>query len=268
MVLLKHIFHSYAIDLVRYILFAGGAYLVFYIWKREKFLHIKIQSKFPDRQNMLREVMYSLLTFVVFSTTGAIIFWLATHGHTKVYKDIHAHSIAYLVFSAVAFIVLHDAYFYWTHRFMHWRVVYKYVHRVHHLSTNPTPWAAFAFHPLEAVVEVGILLIMVFLIPLHPLAIFIWVIYMTVLNVMGHVGFEILPKGFTSHIATHWHNTSVHHNMHHRYVRCNYGLYFNLWDQWMGTNHDSYHEEFEQVKAKQNVNSAYAATPLEVHAEI
>jgi len=38
--------------------------------------------------------------------------------------------------------------------------------------------------------------------------------------------------------------------MHHRYVTCNYGLYFNIWDRIMGTNHQRYHEEFEATVAR------------------
>ena len=247
---IQHIIILYALIVLRYILFAGSAYLLFYVWKREKFLRIKIQSKFPDRINISREVFFSLCSMAVFAGAGGLIFYLRNHGYTRIYLNIHAHSIGYLFLSSAIFIMAHDTYFYWTHRFMHWRVIYKYVHRIHHLSTNPTPWAAFAFHPLESVIEVGILPIMVFLIPLHPLAIFIWVLYMTALNVMGHLGFEIFPSGFTRHSITRWHNTSVHHNMHHHYVRCNYGLYFNIWDRLIGTNHERYDDEFEKVKTQ------------------
>ncbi|MGL1488967.1 sterol desaturase family protein, partial [Vibrio parahaemolyticus] len=45
---------------------------------------------------------------------------------------------------------------------MHNKRIFKYVHLVHHHSTNPSPWAAYAFHPLEAVVEVGITVIFYF----------------------------------------------------------------------------------------------------------
>ena len=37
--------------------------------------------------------------------------------------------------------------------------------------------------------------------------------------------------------------------MHHRFVRCNYGLYYNVWDRLMGTNHERYEDEFDRVKA-------------------
>jgi len=46
---------------------------------------------------------------------------------------------------------------------MHHKKLFRWFHLVHHQSTNPSPWAAYAFHPLEAVVEAGI--IAVFFLP-------------------------------------------------------------------------------------------------------
>lgn len=123
---------------------------------------------------------------------------------------------------------------------MHTRRLFPIMHRVHHLSHNPTPWAAFAFHPTEAVVQAIVFPIVALFMPLHPLTALVWLIYMTTLNVLGHLGFEILPRGFVRNWWTRWHNTSVHHNMHHRHVNCNYGLYFNIWDRLMKTNHPRY----------------------------
>ena len=238
----------YVLLLLRYVMFAGIAFFIFYVWKREKFLRLKIQTRFPDSANIRRELLYSLLSLSIFALVGLMVFVLRKAGYTKMYWDFHAHSGWYFVFSVLVFVALHDTYFYWAHRLMHWDRIYKYVHRIHHLSTNPTPWAAFCFHPIEAMMEVAILPIMVFLMPVHPLAIFAWVMYMTLMNVIGHLGFEIFPRGFTTATLSRWHNTSVHHNMHHRFVRCNYGLYFNIWDNIMGTNHAHYSDEFEKVK--------------------
>ena len=53
--------------------------------------------------------------------------------------------------------LMHRRAFYWMHRFMHLPGIFKAVHKVHHLSHNPSPWAAFSFHPLEAIIEAGIL---------------------------------------------------------------------------------------------------------------
>ena len=130
---------------------------------------------------------------------------------------------------------------------MHHKRIYPYVHLIHHKSFNPTPWATFSFHPIEAVMQFAIVPIMVFVMPLHPLAILAWSMYQLMLNVGGHTGYEFFRSGFTQRIHTLWSNTATHHTMHHKHVTCNYGLYFNIWDRIMGTNHARYHEEFEQV---------------------
>jgi sterol desaturase/sphingolipid hydroxylase (fatty acid hydroxylase superfamily) len=171
-------------------------------------------------------------------------------GYTKLYHDFSEYGWGYFIFSTVAFIFIHDAYFYFTHRLMHHPKLFKHVHKVHHMSNNPTPWAAFSFHPLEALVEFGIIPIMVFLIPLYPAAILIFAVYMVTLNVLGHLGFEIFPKGFTQHKLLGLHNTSTHHNMHHKYVNCNYGLFFNIWDRLMRTNNAKYNSTFEEVASR------------------
>jgi sterol desaturase/sphingolipid hydroxylase (fatty acid hydroxylase superfamily) len=168
----------------------------------------------------------------------------ARRGHTRIYFHLRDHSLFYFVASILFIILLHDTYFYWTHRLMHWKRIFRYVHRVHHLSHNPTPLAAFAFHPLEAVIEAGIMPLVAWVIPAHPLALAISGLYMILMNVMGHLGYELFPKSFVRNKWLNWQNTSTHHNMHHHYSKHNYGLYFNWWDRLMGTNHPRYREEF------------------------
>ncbi len=248
-IVLKYV-RSFSVLSLRYLAFAGSLFLLFYIWKKREWFRFKIQQKFPENKRIVHEVVYSFLSIGIFSIVGTTLFILRKKGYTQMYLDFEAHSLAYFVFSVIAFIVIHDTYFYFTHRFMHWKKIYRYVHKIHHDSTNPTPWAAFAFHPIEAVIEVGIVPLMVFLMPIHPLALLIWVLYQTGMNVLGHLGFELFPAGFTEGRISKWHNTSVHHNMHHKYVNSNYGLYYNFWDRIMGTNHVRYSEEFEQVKAR------------------
>ncbi len=235
---------------LRYVLFAGVAYLFFYVWRKRAWLSRKIQQKYPERKRILFEIKYSFSSLAIFASLALFIRWATKAGYTQVYSDFNEHSWAYFAFTVVAFIVIHDAYFYWTHRTMHHPKLFKHVHKVHHMSNNPTPWAAFSFHPLEALVEFGIIPIMVFIMPLHPIAIVIFALYMVLLNVMGHLGYEIFPKGFTQHKLFGLHNTSTHHNMHHKHVNCNYSLYFNIWDKLMGTNHAKYHSTFDEVASR------------------
>lgn len=248
----KFVIDSAAISILfkltfRYLLFTGVAYFFFYIWRKKRYWASKIQQRYPDNKHILREILYSVTTILIFGVVVIAVSWAGFHGYTGFYKNISDRGWPYLILSIVLMIILHDTYFYWTHRLMHWKPLFKLVHRTHHLSTNPTPFAAYAFHPIEAFVEIGIIPLIVFIMPYHGVAILVFSIYTLLLNVMGHIGYELFPKGFASHWLFKWHNTSTHHNMHHRLVKCNYGLYFNFWDRIMGTNHPDYEKTYEKV---------------------
>jgi sterol desaturase/sphingolipid hydroxylase (fatty acid hydroxylase superfamily) len=136
---------------------------------------------------------------------------------------------------------------------MHHPSIYRWVHKVHHLSTNPSPWAAMAFHPIEAVIEAGIIVVVVLMFPVHPLAIGIFLLFMMVYNVYGHLGYELYPAGFAHSKIGRWINTSVNHNQHHQHFKGNYGLYFLFWDRLMGTIRPDYEERFEELRHKKNI---------------
>jgi len=258
---------EYVMHFVRYFVIAGGAYLAFYIWFRRRMIGRKIQAAFPASAEMRREVAYSLLSFLVFCGSGILTATLYRLGWTKLYHHFSDHGWPYFWFSLGAMIFLHDTWFYWTHRLMHWRPLFPIFHRVHHLSHNPTPWAAFSFDPLEAVVQAVIFPLAALVLPMHPLVALLWLLYMTLMNVFGHLGFEILPSWFLRNRFLRWYNTSVHHNMHHRYVHCNYGLYFNIWDRLMGTNHPRYEQEYERVCATPDREIPAAVTADELPPE-
>ncbi|WP_061250049.1 sterol desaturase family protein [Leptospira alstonii] len=240
----------WGILLIRYLLFAGIVFLVVWIFLGKKLSHKLIQGKKPEKEKIIHEVKYSLITFLIFALSGVFIAWSHIQGYNLIYENVDDYGFGYLIFSVFALIFLHDTYFYWTHRMMHHKFFFKHFHLVHHKSTNPSPWAAFSFHPLEAIVEAGILPIVSFVFPLNPAAIFVFLVYMTSLNVLGHLSYELFPSRFLKNKYTNWHNTSTHHNVHHKYFNCNYSLYFNFWDRIMGTNHDKYREIFEEVASR------------------
>lgn len=240
-------FVIFSVLLLRYVAFAGVAYLIFYVWKKRDWFHRKIQQKFPEQRRVIYEMRYSISSFMIIGGLATMMGILAKYDMTAIYTDIAEYGWAYFVFSTLLAIFIHDTYFYWSHRAMHHPKLFKHVHKVHHMSHNPTPWAAFSFHPIEAVVEFGFVPFMIVLLPLHPAALLIFSLYMMTMNVMGHVGFEIFPKWFSNSWLFIFHNTSTHHNMHHKFVQCNYGLYFNIWDRLMKTNHAKYKEHFDTV---------------------
>lgn len=208
---------------------------------------MKIQQKFPGREHVIREAKYSFFTVIIFGLVILPVMWATRERYTLVYYPINKYGYAYYFFSIVLMIVVHDAYYYWTHRLLHWKNIFKYVHKTHHLSLNPTPFSAYALHPVEALINVSIIPLIVFTIPYHVSAITVFSAYTLMMNVGGHMGHEFFPKGFATNKWFKWHNTATHHNMHHRYVKYNFGIYFNFWDRVMKTNHPKYEDHFEQV---------------------
>lgn len=246
---------SSLIIFLRYALFAGLAYGIFYWWRKAAYQNRKIQAKSPKWQRIKDEISHSAVSAVIFALTGFGIYGLKLLGWSKVYTDIHAFGIGYLFLSFGVLVVLHDTYFYWIHRWMHYPRLFKIFHLVHHKSNNPTPWASLAFHPLEAFVEIAIVPLLVLIIPFHPIVLLAFATWSLAWNVIGHLGFELFPAGWVDHPILKWMNTSTHHNLHHHYATGNYGLYFNWWDHWMGTNHPAYEDTYRKLTQARGTSS-------------
>lgn len=230
-----------------YGLIAGLAWLLGYVVFRRRWAQRKIIPEFPDRAELRREIRYSGLTLLIYSVVAVATFWAAQQGWTQIYWRLDAHGAIWFWASVVLTVVLHDTYFYWTHRLMHHRALFRWFHRTHHRSHNPSPWAAYAFDPLEAFVQAGIFPLALCLYPLHPLAFGLFMIWQIIHNVLGHNGYEIYPRWLMDSWLGKILNTPTNHVMHHEFQRGNYGLYFNVWDRLMGTNHECYEARFREV---------------------
>ncbi len=243
------IFFSFLASSGRYLIFSGGAFLLYYIFKKSSWLHLKIQQRFPKQAQLLGELKYSFSTIIIFTAYGILMFFLKkNYGITgNLYTNVSDHGTAYFIFSILVLIVMHDTYFYWTHRLMHHPRVFRYVHKVHHYSTNPTPLAVYSFHPLEALVNGGFAYFALFTIPVHLGALITFLLLFIFTDILLHLGYEIFPKSWTKHPLLKYINASTHHNMHHQYFKGNYGLYFNVWDRLMNTQNPDYDRRFEEV---------------------
>jgi sterol desaturase/sphingolipid hydroxylase (fatty acid hydroxylase superfamily) len=234
-----------------YFFVAGIAFVLFYILLKNRVGYKKIQPKHPGKEDYFREIIYSVVTILIFALVPLCMLHIpAIARTTTLYMDMDKYGKLYFFLAFPLHFIIHDTYFYWTHRLMHHKKLFKIFHLIHHRSTNPSPWAAYAFHPLEAIVEAGIFVVFLYTIPVHPLHMIIFFFLMIVYNVYGHLGYELYPKGFNRHWLGKWINTSVNHNQHHQYFKGNYGLYFTFWDRVMKTIREDYDARFEEVTSK------------------
>ena len=104
-----------------------------------------------DRQ-IRREIAWSLASALIYGAPAGLLAWgWQEHGWTRVYADVNAYPLWWLPASVFVYLLLHDTWFYWTHRWMHRPALFRIAHAVHHASRPPTAWAAMSFHPWEAV---------------------------------------------------------------------------------------------------------------------
>ena len=159
--------HILLSDAMRYFLAAGIAAAVVLWWAPAWLCRRQIQDRRPVRADLVREITASSLTVLIFSLNGFGIYLGMQAGLMHVYLDVHQHGLLWLLASLPMLLLAHDTYFYWLHRGMHHRWLYRRVHRLHHRSVTPTPFAAYAFHPLEALLEAAFLPLFLLLFPVH-----------------------------------------------------------------------------------------------------
>jgi lathosterol oxidase len=196
-----------------------------------------------------REIGWSLASAGIYGIPAGIVAWgWQDRGWTRIYTDAHAHSLWWMPLSVAAFLLAHDAWFYWTHRMMHRPWAFRKMHAVHHASRPPTAWAAMSFHPWEALTGAVVIPALVFLIPIHVAMLGLVLAIMTLMGVTNHMGWELFPRSLVHGRAGGWLITATHHHRHHSDYRCNYGLYFRFWDRLCGT--DQGLGEFKMQKTK------------------
>ena len=182
------------------------------------------------------ERRWSLVAALIYALPAALAFWTwKEFGWTRVYLDVRAYPLWYLPASAATYLLVHDAWFYWTHRAMHSRTLFARMHKVHHDSRPPTAWAAMSFHWTESLSGAVLFPLLVYLVPIHVGALGAVLAIATLFGVTNHLGWEIFPSRLVNGTFGRIVITASHHHRHHKDYGANFGLYFRFWDYLCGT---------------------------------
>lgn len=237
---------AFAIQVARYLLVAVPAHLL--VTSRPRWLSERaIATTPPGREQALRDLGLSFLSMALFGGVAVVVGLLRREGVVSLDAS---DSTAWTAAVVVLMLIGHDAWFYATHRLLHAKALFPFFHRAHHLSRDPSPLTAFAFHPAEAIVQATYVVLVLVLVPVPRAAIFWFQTVAFLINVYGHLGVELLPARFRHSWWFGVLNTTTHHHQHHRSFTHNYGLYFQWWDRLFGTNHPAYAETFEANAAR------------------
>lgn len=164
-----------------------------------------------------------LLSVVNQAISVPLIYYVTPHCITQASRSVHLlHPMVLL--QLLFYVVSTDCWFYWVHRLMHMnKTLFRHVHYLHHEWVYPMAIRTIYTHPVEHLLgNVGSIVIGPYLWPGSRGLIYLWVIGATASSVFAHCG-TILP--FFS---------SVTHDLHHRYLTCNYGV-LSISDRLYGT---------------------------------
>lgn len=183
-----------------------------------------------------KEIGWSLLSAAIYGVPAGIVLWgWQHHGWTRITADWSAYPLWYVPLSVFAYLFVQDAWFYWTHRWMHTPRAFRLAHAVHHQSRPPTAWTAMSFHPIEAFTGAIVVPLLVFVVPIHIVMLGLVLTIATVMGVTNHMGWEMFPRWLVHSPVGDWMISASHHERHHEDYQCNFGLYFRWWDKACGT---------------------------------
>ena len=199
----------------------------------------------PNRIYGLSKVLHNM-----FYTILGIIQWTLVEGaFIHLYKSgklpyVDATQTPRILFQTLVLSILlppfRDVHFYFAHRFIHTRPLYKYVHSLHHRNTDTEPFSGLAMHPVEHMyyftcyapsLVLPLLLGEAFV--LSPFLVFWMGVHLVISPAASHSGYE-------DHFSA-----DLHHYLHHRYCECNYSAGINF-DAIFGT----YKASLVEVKPK------------------
>jgi lathosterol oxidase len=131
----------------------------------------------------------------------------------------------------VALIMVMDILMYAGHATVHLRVLFPWVHRLHHVFADARPITLFALHPLEAI---GFGAMWLVVLAVHPFTVWslgAYAVLNLVFGILGHLGVEPLPPAVRRHVIFRWVATPAMHVGHHVDPRYNLGFYTTVWDR-------------------------------------
>ena len=229
----------WARNLVILLVVAGGLHLALWVFKiqgDEERYDMRPMAKgartffFKDqvKDNIFLSVGPSLLFWSLYE---CLIWWGFANGYITMITQ--AENPVYFALLILVIPIYAGLYFYWHHRALHTPFLYRHVHSWHNKNVNTGPWSGLAMHPAEQLILFSDVLIF-FLIPSHPVLVLFIMFHHGIGAPTSHAGFERLKLSKKAGIEV----GDFFHQLHHRFVDCNFGTYETPWDRWFGTFHD------------------------------
>jgi ring-1,2-phenylacetyl-CoA epoxidase subunit PaaE len=228
------------------------AYMIFWVLFSKKLSNRKIQlSKRAGWSQIKSEIGATLLSFIGGTAFTLLILSLKDIGLTKFYVEFGKYGLWYELLTLITMLAISDTWFYWSHRAMHHRSIYKYVHALHHKSLDVNPFTSTSFHVIEALWLTVWILPLALVMPISMTALGLMQVIGSFNNLKSHLGYELFPnffKGTPFNMLV----TATNHSLHHTQYNGNYALFFRFWDIVCGTELIATESTFNEILQRKN----------------
>ncbi len=189
----------------------------------------KLQKKHTDEPTTVKKG----LLFVTLNSLASLVLSFALW---PVYR-VRLHDglwppIWVIALQLVSFLLIDDLLFYFSHRALHTRWLYRHVHAWHHRYHAPYALLGAVMHPVEYLIISSIVVVTPLLLGMHVGVFWLCVILRQWGNAEFHAGVEG-PWSLLSKLPGA--GGVRHHDRHHEKVRGNYSSLFSYLDRWLGT---------------------------------
>ena len=241
----------YLRNVVLLLLVAGALHLRLYI-KQAQGIRFKYTDKWlaaNDRKfsfgNQTRDnIFWSLVSgCIVWTAYEALTLW-AFSNHIIPYLDMRQYPI-YAVLLTLAVVYFRYFHFYFIHRLIHWKPLYKLCHYLHHKNINVGPWSGLSMHPIEHIFYFSCVFFN-WIVPSSPFHAIFNLLHAGISPAVGHAGFHRMVVNGDTSVSS----DSYFHYLHHRLFTVNFGVEVLPLDWWFKTQHDGSPESLARIRGR------------------
>lgn len=179
-------------------------------WSKRKFS----QETWRTTKQLLHNIFYSTLGILQWTAWEAGFLHLYATGKLPFVSNTEAFTspgnIARMLFWTAVIPVFRSTHFYFAHRLIHTRFLYKYVHCLHHRNTDIEPFSGICMHPIEHLYYFSCV---------GPSLYFLMSPFHMLWNGMHSL---LSPAASHSGWEDHFQSDQFHY-LHHAFFECNYG---------------------------------------------
>lgn len=188
-------------------------------------------SRSAFKEALLQQVLFVLLCYFVLYPI-----WVWRSGG----MNAPWHGVWMMLGHLVVFALAEDTIFYWSHRVLHTRWLFKHIHSKHHRFRFVRPVVAEYAHPAENLLNFVAFFIGPCLLGTPFVTLQVWIVVRMIETLEAHSGFSFSPM-------------SDRHSFHHLYATKGvYGSFVSPWDWLMGTDREWRKMKAQAGEAKQS----------------